>query len=172
MLERFTIILLVVCSIDCFSQESFPINGIKDEFKFIYAFTNAHIVNAENELGNATLVIQGNKIIEIGTAISIPENAIVYDLEGDYIYPSFIDLYSDYGLPKVKERTYSNRPQYDSKKDGAFHWNEAIHPEIIAADLFTNDNKKAENIRSFGIGCVLSSEKWYRKRKWGFNFII
>ena len=159
MLKRLTIILLVFFSIDCYSQESFPVNGIKDEFKPIYAFTNAHIVNAENELENATLVIQGNKIIEIGTAISIPENAIVYDLEGDYIYPSFIDLYSDYGLPKLKERTYSSRPQYDSKKDGAFHWNEAIHPEIIAADLFTNDNKKAEKLRNFGIGCVLSHQK-------------
>ena len=159
LLTRLTIIFLLAFSIDCFSQESFPLNGIKDEFKPVYAFTNAHVVNSETVLENATLLIQGNKIIDVGTTISIPKNAIVYNLEGDYIYPSFIDLYTDYGLPKLVERTHSKRPQYDSKKEGAFHWNEAIHPEIIAADLFKNENKKAENLRSFGIGCVLSHQK-------------
>ena len=134
-------------------------NGIKDEFNAIYAFTNAHIVNVKNEIANATLIIQGKKIVEIGTAISIPENAIVYDLKGDYIYPSFIDLYSDYGLTKPQRGEYVYRPQYESKKEGPYHWNEAIHPEINAAEKFKYNKKQASDYLNSGFGIVLSHQQ-------------
>ena len=36
---------------------------------------------------NATLIEKGGKIVNIGTGIKIPENSIVNDLAGKYIYP-------------------------------------------------------------------------------------
>ena len=79
----------------------------------VYAFTNQNNSTAETKYQNGILIIQGNKIISVGEAmnIAIPEGAIVYDLEGDYIYPSFIDLYTNYGLPEIKGM-YGYRPQY------------------------------------------------------------
>ena len=85
---------------------------------------------------NGILLIKDDKIIAVDSALNIPSGAIIHDLNGDYIYPSFIDLYSNYGVPKAKKEDYSYLPQYSNKKKGAFHWNQAIHPEINASENF------------------------------------
>ena len=144
MLKRFFLIFFSSLCLHSFAQETFPVNGVVTEFEPIYAFINAHIVSPDKEIVNGILLIQGNKILEADTVVQIPTGAIVKDLKGDYIYASFIDLNTQYGLPKTAEREHSNRPQYTSKKEGAFHWNQAIHPEIIAANNFSN-NKKAKD---------------------------
>jgi len=159
MLKRFITLYFAILSSFSNGQETFPVNGVATEFKPFYAFINAHIVNAENEIKNGILLIQDGKILEADTAIEIPRSAIIYDLNGDYIYPSFIDLNSNYGLPKLSERESSYRPQYESKKIGAFHWNQAIHPEIIAVDNFQNNSKTAKDFRSIGFGTVLTHQK-------------
>ncbi len=159
MIKRIFIILLSVFYLSAFGQETFPVNGVATEFEPIYAFINAHIVSSDKEIKNGILLIQGNKILEADTVVQIPTGAIVKDLKGDYIYASFIDLNTQYGLPKTAEREHSNRPQYTSKKEGAFHWNQAIHPEIIAANHFKNDRKKAISLRSIGFGTVLSHQQ-------------
>ncbi len=150
------IIALVLCS-PIFAQETFPVNGVSDNFKPIYAFTNATIISSPGvEFKNSTLLIQGNKILALDSNLNIPKGAIIYDLNGDYIYPSFIDLYSDYGLPKAKQDKYNYRPQYKSNKAGAYHWNEAIHPEINASQEFSSDAKSAKAYLSNGFGAVLT----------------
>ena len=158
MLKRFFLIFFSSLCLHSFAQETFPVNGVVTEFEPIYAFINAHIVSPDKEIVNGILLIQGNKILEADTVVQIPTGAIVKDLKGDYIYASFIDLNTQYGLPKTAEREHSNRPQYTSKKEGAFHWNQAIHPEIIAANNFSN-NKKAKDFRSIGFGTVLTHHK-------------
>jgi hypothetical protein len=88
------------------AQETFPINGVQESFKPVYAFINANIIiSSEKEIKNGTLLIQDNLIIGVDSNLSIPENAITYDLKGDYIYPSFIDLYSSYGLKKPSKKS-------------------------------------------------------------------
>tara|TARA_B100001142_G_scaffold85490_2_gene86879 strand:+ start:8951 stop:11935 length:2985 start_codon:yes stop_codon:yes gene_type:complete len=150
------IITLLLCG-QIFAQETFPVNGVAENFEPVYAFTNAHIViNPSNEIENGILLIQGNKIIAVDSNLNIPDGAIIFDLNGDYIYPSFIDLYSDYGLPKIQASKYSYRPQYESKKSGAYHWNEAIHPEISASNEFITNNKAAKTYLENGFGMVLT----------------
>ncbi|SVE40238.1 uncharacterized protein METZ01_LOCUS493092, partial [marine metagenome] len=159
MLKRFFLICFSSLCLHSFAQETFPVNGVSTEFEPIYAFINAHIIDAENEIENGILLIQANKILQADTGVQIPKDAIIFDLKGDFIYPSFIDLNTQYGLPKTVDREQAYRPQYESKKEGAFHWNQAIHPEIIAADNFQNDNKKAKDFRSIGFGTVLTHQK-------------
>ena len=154
------IILLLVITLPIFSQESFPENGVKSTFSPIYAFTNAHLViSPEKEFVNGTLIIQGDKILAADSIVSIPEGAIIKDLKGDYIYPSFIDLYSDYGLTKPIRGEYSYRPQYESSKTGAYHWNEAIHPEINAVEGFKYNEKQASDYLQSGFGVVLTHQQ-------------
>ena len=156
-----TLIILIFC-VKLQAQEVFPIEGVKENFLPVYAFTNAKIIaTAETEYQNGILIIQGNKIISVGEAmnITIPEGAIVYDLEGDYIYPSFIDLYTNYGLPEIKKGIYSYRPQYKRKTKGAFHWNQAIHPEIDACDNYNNNEEKRKSFLDNGFGVVLTHQK-------------
>ena len=86
-----------------FSQENFPINGVEDNRENYYAFSNAKIfVDYKTVIENGTLIIKNGKIVSVGQNISIPKGVKVFNLNGKYIYPSFIDLYTDYGIVKKK----------------------------------------------------------------------
>ena len=90
--------LFLIVSSPLFSQVTFPINDVASPSNGYYAFTNATIVkDAKTTLTKATLVIKNGKIESVGTAI-VPKDAVVIDCNGKYIYPSFIDIYSDYGM--------------------------------------------------------------------------
>jgi len=93
-------ILLGCFSMSLFAQPTFPVNGVGDERETTYAFKNATIVkNAQQQLSNATMLVRNGKIIAIGTSVAVPADAIVIDCSGKFIYPSFIDVYADYGMP-------------------------------------------------------------------------
>ena len=154
---RFTLLFTILSFYTILAQETFPVNGVAQNFKPIHVFKNANIIlNPNHEIKNGILIIQGNKIISVDSSLEIPIGAIIHDLNGDYIYPSFIELYSDYGLKKAKKGEYSYRPQYESNKAGAYHWNEAIHPEIDASIDFVTDKKSATTFLQNGFGVVLS----------------
>ncbi|MBP9142185.1 MAG: amidohydrolase family protein [Chitinophagales bacterium] len=46
-----------------------------------------------------------------------------------------------------------------SKKQGAYNWNQAIKPEINAAELFAANPDKAKELRNQGFGLVLSHQR-------------
>ncbi len=140
------------------AQSTFPTNGTKqNESGIYYAYTNATIwVDYQTKMENATLVVKDGKVVSVGVKTPIPAGAVVQNLDGQWIYPSFIETYSNYGMPEVKSSEWNPRPQLESKKEGAFHWNESIHPEVNAADHFTMDSKKAESMMKAGFGATLS----------------
>lgn len=141
------------------AQQTFPQNGVFDQREDHYAFINAKIqVSPDQKIEKGTLLIKKGKVVAVGDNISIPKDAIIIDLQGKHIYPSFIDAFSDYGMPKT-ERKAANRsagPQMLSSKPGAFSWNEALKSETRANELFSIDTKKAEELRKSGFGTVLS----------------
>ena len=133
------------------AQETFPVNGVADKREGCYAFTNATIVqNAQSTLQKATLVIRDGKIISVGVGVAIPKDAIVIDCKDKYIYPSFIDIYSDYGVTSPQHegvlggRTafagFGQAAQLTSNTKGAYGWNQAIRPETDASKLFIVDD--------------------------------
>src|SRR5437763_15258802 len=97
-----------------FAQVTFPVNGTTDPRHIVSAFINAKIfVDYKTTIDSATLVVQDGKVIDIGKGLKAPADAVVYDLKGKYIYPSFIDIFSDYGLPDVPKRKDDNQaPQF------------------------------------------------------------
>ena len=152
-------ILFIFCN-SLIAQETFPLNGVSENFEPIYAFTNATIVYSPGlKLENGILLVKGDKIIAMDTSLEIPNGSIVFNLKGDYIYPSFIDLYSDYGVEKATKEKYNYRPQYQTSKSGPYHWNEAIHPEISASRNFTKNEKTAKKYLFNGFGTVLTHNK-------------
>ena len=62
------------------------------------AFTNVRIITMNNDavIENGTIIVEENKIAAIGksTEISIPTDAIRYDLEGKTIIPGFVDVHA------------------------------------------------------------------------------
>ncbi len=146
------------------SQETFPVNGVTDKRNAAYAFTNATIVtDAKNVLQNSTLVIKDGKIIAVGAKVNIPTDALVIDCKGKYIYPSFIDIYSDYGVTVPQRQgpafTFGAPAQLTSNTKGAYGWNQAIRSEVNAATLFTADAAKAKTLRDAGFGTVLTHQR-------------
>lgn len=148
------------------AQETFPVNGVADRRDGCYAFTNATIVqNTQSTLEKATMVIREGKIIAVGNSVTIPRDAVVVDCKGKYIYPSFIDIYSDYGIATPERqggggfRGFGQPAQINSNTKGAFGWNQAIKPEVDAVKHFTTDDNKAKTFRDIGFGAVLTHVK-------------
>jgi imidazolonepropionase-like amidohydrolase len=156
----------------CFTamaQVTFPVNGVADPRTGCYAFTNATIVkDGQTTLSNATLVIRDGKITGVGTNVNIPKDAVVVNCSGKYIYPSLIDIYTDYGIPQVQRPTgtggaggggFFAAQQPTSNTKGAYGWNQAIHSETNAADIFVVDDRSAKALRDLGFGAVLTHNK-------------
>lgn len=143
------------------AQETFPVNGVADKRHGYYAFTNATIIkDGATTLKDATLVIKDGKIIAVGTNIKVPADAVGIDCKGKYIYPSFIDIYADYGIPAVERAqrgfTFGQQPQLETAAKGAYGWNEAIKSDADAYRVFATDDAKAKPLREAGFGTVLS----------------
>ena len=159
------------------AQETFPVNGIADKREGCYAFTNATIVkDAQTTIANATLVIKEGKIISVGVGVPIPKDAVIIDCKDKYIYPSFIDIYTDYGIPQPQRATApagggggaptpaqiaaifggGNSP---ASQKGVLGWNPAIKAEVDAIRVFSVDDARAKPLREAGFGTVLTHQK-------------
>lgn len=153
-------LVLVFSATFLFAQQtSFPVNGSYDTRPGMFAFTNATIVvNANQTLTNATLLIKGQTIQAVGAGLAVPKGYVVIDLKGKFIYPSLIDAFSSYGLTETpaQQRGFGGQRQsiFVSTKKGAYGWNEAIRPETYVKSIFSTDSKKADELRKVGFGSV------------------
>ena len=149
------------------AQVTYPVNDVANPKEGSYAFINASIVkDAQTTLQNATLVIRQGKIEAVGNNISIPKDAVVIDCKGKYIYPAFIDIYSDYGIPAAATQQtaggaggFFRTQQLTSNTKGAYGWNQAIKSETQAYKIFSADDTKAKALRDIGFGSVLTHQK-------------
>lgn len=145
---------------DSFCQEWQPQNGAVVTENHYTLFTNATIFLADGTyLESAKLLIYKDKIVDLGKEISIPANTVKYDLKGKFIYPSLIELSSDFGIQKTSESNRSSSPQLNSNKKGPYYWNECIQPEFSAISAFKFDDKEAQEWRKKGVGLILSQRK-------------
>ena len=139
------------------AQISFPENGISDHRNRYYAFTNATIVkDANTTLTNATLITREGKIISVGANLKVPPGAVEINCKGKYLYPSFIDIYADYGTSIPARTAAGQQLQLETNTKGPYGWNQAIKSEVDAYKVFTVDNEKAKPLREAGFGTVLS----------------
>jgi len=154
--------MLTLCLFWCgsflFAQDYFPENdGVKANNNNYTAFTNAKIfVTPIEVIEKGTLLIQNGKVVNVGTSVSLPANTVTVDLDGKSIYPSFIDVYSKFGVEQPKASPGGGRSlQYDAEREG-FYWNDHIMPENDAVAHFKYDDKSAKELREAGFGVVNS----------------
>lgn len=156
------ILALLLSGWTAFAQETFPRNDVKDIRAGLYAFTNATIVvDPQTTLQNATLLVKGNKIEQVGANLAVPKGYTAIDLKGKYIYPSMIDMFTSYGLPDVERPRgggFGGVEQMESKTKGAYNANQAIRSHYNAAEEFTINTKTADELRKLGFGAVLTSK--------------
>jgi imidazolonepropionase-like amidohydrolase len=139
------------------AQVTFPINDVANPRSGYYAFVHANIVkDAKTTIPNATLLIKQGRIEAIGASVVIPKEAIVIECQGKFIYPSFVDAFSDYGMEAVSPSNYSYRApsQMLSNTKGPFSWNQALKSEVEHAKHFVVNESKAKELRKLGFGAV------------------
>jgi hypothetical protein len=153
-MKQFFFVIILCIGLQSFAQDYFPENkSVKQNTEITYAFTNANIVKSYDDIiSKGTLLIKSEKILAVGKNVSIPKEAIVIDLDGKYIYPSFVEVFSDFGIEEFK-RPPSSGPQYDANRK-YHYWNDHVRAEQNAMDVFKFDAKKAEALRKVGCGLV------------------
>lgn len=155
---RLLVLTLLWCGTTLFAQDYFPENdGVKSKNNNYTALTNAKIhITPTQVVEQGTLLIKNGKVVQVGKSVTIPKNTVTIDLDGKSIYPSFIDIYSDFGVNKPKRVEGGGRsPQYNATREG-FYWNDHIMPENDAISKFKYDDKKAKELRNAGFGVVNS----------------
>src|SRR5690349_675288 len=123
------------------SQPTFPENGVANPRHGHYAFTNATIVkDASTTISNATLIIKDGKIVAVGSNLKVPAGAVEINCSGKFIYPSFIDIYADYGTVTPQRPAggfnFAAPAQLNTATKGAYGWNQAIKTETEAFKVF------------------------------------
>lgn len=147
------------------AQTTFPIQGIPDPRSGWYVFRQATIqLDTATRVEGGTMIIRDGRIVDIGIDLPLPPGAVVVDLKGKYVYPSFIDLASDYGIRQEEEKTAASesaprrgRPSaQEDRREGPYGWNEALRADFRAVEVFQPDEKKAASLRLAGFGTVLT----------------
>jgi imidazolonepropionase-like amidohydrolase len=158
--------LFLVLGSCVFSQETtFKTNGPDDFREGKHAFINATVFVAyDKKITGATLCIEDGKVRSVTVPVTGKEGPSLagymqHDMTGRYIYPSFIDLFADYGMPEVAKPKWNDDPQMESNIKGAFGWNQAIRTDFHADRNFVVNDKTAEEWRKSGFGAVLTHRK-------------
>src|SRR5210317_55364 len=139
-----------------FGQEYFPNNeGVKTKELNYQAFENATIHLSSNQvIEKGTLLELNGRIVAVGQNIILPENTRVYDKTGLHIYPSFIDLNSNFGVATPRRASSSGRSaQYEPSRKG-YYWNDHILSDYNSIDDYQYDANKAKTLREAGFGIV------------------
>ncbi len=138
LLRLFSLLVLMAFCVNAMAQTA-RVMGLRDNTPRVFAFTNAEIVvEPGRTVGGATLVIRDGIIEAVGRRVSIPADATQIDLNGAYIYPGFIDMYANYGIPD---------PDIEGEQ---IHWNPQIRSHFSATSTFRPDEEMAVKLRAQG----------------------
>jgi imidazolonepropionase-like amidohydrolase len=139
-----------------------PPEGIRKNTPAVHALTNARIIPSPGKvIENGTLVIRDGVIVGVGANATIPADARVWDVKGQFLYPGLIDSYSDFGLPKAPRPTADGETELQRQRPsaepvrGAGYWNTMVVPQNDAVQLFSPDAKVAEKLRGQGFTSAL-----------------
>ena len=138
-------------------QDDAPVVGVSDKRVEIYGFKNAKvIVDYQTTLENTDIIVSNGRIEAVGQNLVFPKGAVIIDLTGKTVYPSFIDIYAgNYGIKSPTTGTDPNpmaammqqggRQNAPTLPDGriADYWNDGINATYDVAREFIPDTKTA-----------------------------
>lgn len=149
------LIISILASCVALAQNPVPFNGIQNKKVNTYAIINATLHPSPGVSYKGNIVFKDEKIIAIGETEAVPKNAVVYDWQGKHIYPGFVEVWSDQGMPKL-EKAKGKKDYFLRNDEGVKSWNMAIKPEENASENFKPDAKALEKLRKSGITTVCS----------------
>ena len=95
------------------------------------------------------ILVDGKKIVAIGTKVKAPKNAKVIDAKGLNVYPGFIDAHSHLGLDG-----------YGMGFEGQDYneMNDNLTPQLRAIDSFNPLDETVAQARKAGVTCVATGQ--------------
>lgn len=152
-------------------QDNAPVAGISDRRLEVYGFKNAKVfVDYQTTLENTDILVSNGRIEAIGQNLVFPKGAVITDLTGKTVYPSFVDVYAgNYGIKSQTAAIDGNpaavvmlppvsRQGSQSGTEGriADYWNDGINASYDVSREFIPDTKIAGEYRQAGFGAVVT----------------
>ncbi len=131
--------LMVLSAQLSFAAESTtPLQGVREQPPRWHALINARVHVAPGQVvEQATVVLRDGRIQAVGTEVTAPAGARVWDVEGANVYAGFIE-------PSRPLGEMAPRPE------GPGHWNPRITPERRAAGLPGVNGEAIDQLRGLG----------------------
>ena len=155
-MKNYLLGVFLMMSLSVVGQTYYPTNlGTKTKESHFQAFTELTLHPQPGEtIENGTLLIRDGKVVAAGSQVKIPENSIVRSLPGQHVYPSFIDLYTSFGIDEIDPKTTRGRStQYKANQEGGY-WNDHILSDYQAISDYSYNEKEAKIYREAGFGIV------------------
>lgn len=147
---RFLLSLTVLAAGTLGAQQSSrtePVTALRANATGYHALVGARVVTAPGQvLDNATIVIRNGVVTAVGTAVSPPAGARVWELKGLTVYPGFIDAHADLG---------GDAPPQGGDV-GPTHWNPQVRAWFSTTSNLKDDSTRRIALRSLGFGTALA----------------
>ncbi|CAM2069790.1 Amidohydrolase family protein [Sulfidibacter corallicola] len=144
------------------AHQTRPVEGLHQNPHRVFALTGITLnPTPEETLEQAVLVIRDGIVEAYGPrdSVKIPADAVVLDMAGKHVYPGFIDLYSNYGLPSGKKGGSGKPGAAKSSKDtakGTGHASPEVRAGLRVLDSWSPNEKQAKKWRAGGFTAMLS----------------
>jgi hypothetical protein len=98
----------------------------------------------------------------LGKQLLFKKNTVTIDIDGKSIYPSFIDMYSDFGIEKIKKLKVAVKPKYMTQKTRVITGtNTSRQMPIKYLNMIT---QKLKSCKGWVWCCKYSHPRWYCAR--------
>ena len=145
--------------------------GRRDE-QTVIALKNGVLIDGTGHapVNGAIVIIQGGRILAVGTSDTdmIPENARIYDLNGAFILPGFINAHVHNGIIEDNLKTWAYTGVTTVRDLGGIGSEKNVKSYM---KLKKKRNKDPENARLVAAGLFLTAPEGYPFNPWGGNGI-
>ena len=145
-------------TLGAFTQIDKPTNGVAESKPDIVGLHGITLIISSGEiLENADIIIENGKISKTGQGLKFPAGAVVYEFNGEFVLPAFIELHASMGIktPSTENKRNPYSPQLESEKQGPYYWNESIRSEIRGVELLDFNPKDESKLMGMGFGFVV-----------------
>ena len=120
----------------------------------VYAITNARIVTAAGApIENGTLVFRDGVIEQVGTGVTVPPAARVFDGKGLTVYPGLIDMGNSAAFAATASTPATPRTTEDAERTKR---DLLLRPHVRAAEHLAVDTPALRKLASAGVTSVLA----------------
>ena len=138
------------------AQETLAPNGIADNRLDARALTGARIYQPDGSYVEGALLIREGRIVGISDDDEVPGDFFRVEMDGRYLYPGLIDIYTGYGIPELQTTLRSGGAERLEPTSTALNANDAIRSYYRASLEFAPDEDERKALLELGFSSVLS----------------